>query len=99
MSDGGAPATSDAAASDDAAPPATPSRVTIGESGLFLVNDQPAFPIGLSMGPPPGSTAPSGTDALDEVVAAGVALLVVTHDANVARRAARILTMQDGALV
>ena len=72
MSDGGAPATSDAAASDDAAPPATPSRVTIGESGLFLVNDQPAFPIGLSMGPPPGSTAPSGTDALDEVVAAGV---------------------------
>lgn len=64
-------ATADAAATTDAAPPA-PSRVTIGEGGVFLFDDQPAFPIGLSMGPPPGSMTPAGADALDEIVAAGV---------------------------
>jgi hypothetical protein len=73
------PVSDAATATDDAAaPPAdattgpTSSRVTIGENGLFLVNDQPAFPIGLSMPPAPGSLTPSGADALDEVVAAGV---------------------------
>jgi putative ABC transport system ATP-binding protein len=35
-------------------------------------------------------------DALDEVCARGAALLLVTHDAAVAARAGRRLTMRDG---
>src|SRR5204863_9547975 len=38
-------------------------------------------------------------DALAEIAAAGTALLVVTHDETVAKRASRILTMRDGRLV
>ncbi len=36
--------------------------------------------------------------ALDEIVATGAALLVVTHDDAVARRAARVVSMRDGAI-
>jgi putative ABC transport system ATP-binding protein len=37
-------------------------------------------------------------DALAEIHRAGSTLLVVTHDGDVAARAARVVTMRDGAL-
>jgi putative ABC transport system ATP-binding protein len=44
------------------------------------------------------ATAAVVLDALATVVARGAALLVVTHDADVATRAARTLHLRDGAL-
>ena len=48
-----------------------------GPNGTFLVDGAPVFPIVLSKGPPRGGTTPSGGDALDEVVGAGVDFLKV----------------------
>jgi hypothetical protein len=45
---------------------------TVDQQGTTLVDGQKVFPIVLAKGPERGSTTPSGGDALDEVVAAGV---------------------------
>jgi hypothetical protein len=45
--------------------------------GTTLLDGRKVFPIVLAKGPEPGSTAPSGADALDEVVAAGASFLKV----------------------
>jgi hypothetical protein len=45
---------------------------TVDQHGTTLVDGQKMFPIVLAKGPERGNTTPSGGDALDEVVAAGV---------------------------
>ncbi len=42
--------------------------------GVFRVNGEPFFPIGVTMPPPLGGTTPWGTDALDELVDGGVTI-------------------------
>jgi hypothetical protein len=44
----------------------------IDQHGTTLVDGRKVFPIVLAKGPEPGTTTPSGADALDEVVGAGV---------------------------
>jgi hypothetical protein len=46
-------------------------------NGTFLLNGVPIFPLVLSKGPPRDGTTPTGGDALDEVVGAGVNFLKV----------------------
>ena len=43
--------------------------------GTFLVNGLKAFPLALTQPPPRGGKTPGGTDALDEVVSAGIGFL------------------------
>lgn len=45
---------------------------TVDQHGTTLVDGRKVFPIVLAKGPEPAGTTPSGADALDEVVAAGV---------------------------
>jgi hypothetical protein len=45
---------------------------TFDQHGTTLIDGQKVFPIVLAKGPERGTTTPSGADALDEVVAAGV---------------------------
>lgn len=47
----------------------------VGTDGTFLINGVRSFPIGLTLPPPLDATTPSGEDALDEVVDAGVTFL------------------------
>jgi hypothetical protein len=51
---------------------ATAATTSIDPHGTTLVDGQKVFPIVLAKGPEPGMTTPTGADALDEVVAAGV---------------------------
>jgi hypothetical protein len=44
----------------------------VDQHGTTVVDGRKVFPIVLAKGPEPGTTTPSGADALDEVVAAGV---------------------------
>jgi hypothetical protein len=53
------------------------SSTTHDSRGTVLVDGAAAFPIGLSLPPPLGGLTPSGADALDEVVGAGIGLLRV----------------------
>src|SRR5207247_3101553 len=53
------------------------TRTRVGAHGTFLVDDVPIFPIVLSKPPPRDGTTPTGADALDEVVGAGVNFLKV----------------------
>jgi hypothetical protein len=48
------------------------TRTRSGPHGTFLLNDAPIFPIVLSKPPPRDGTTPTGGNALDEVVGAGV---------------------------
>ena len=54
------------------AAPARAADVQIGAHGVFYVNGQPTFLIGLSPGPPLGGLTPDGSDAWAEVSASGV---------------------------
>ena len=54
---------------------ATATTTSMNAQGTFLINGLKAFPIGLTLPPPLGSRTPTGADALDEVVGAGVTLL------------------------
>src|SRR5712692_2449743 len=45
---------------------------TYDASGTVLLNDAKVFPITLGKGPPRDGTTPSGADALNEVIGAGV---------------------------
>jgi hypothetical protein len=51
---------------------ASAATTRIDEHGTTLVDGRKVFPIVLAKGPEPGTTTPTGGDALDEVVAAGV---------------------------
>jgi hypothetical protein len=51
------------------------ATTTHNSRGTVLVDGAEVFPIGLSLPPPLGGLTPAGTDALDEVVAAGITLL------------------------
>jgi hypothetical protein len=53
------------------------STTTHDAHGTVLVDGVASFPIGLSPPPPPGASTPAGSDALDEVVGAGVTFLRV----------------------
>src|SRR5436190_9582431 len=53
------------------------SRTDVDVNGTFLLAGQPIFPIVLAKPPNLGGTTPSGTDALDEVVGAGVNMFKV----------------------
>jgi hypothetical protein len=53
------------------------TRTRVGPHGTFLVDEVPIFPIVLSKPPPRDGTTPTGGDALDEVVGAGVNFLKV----------------------
>ncbi|MDQ3777367.1 MAG: hypothetical protein M3310_00635, partial [Actinomycetota bacterium] len=55
-----------------AAEAAAGATTSIDEHGTVLVDGRKVFPIVLAKGPEPGTTAPDGADALDEVAAAGV---------------------------
>jgi IPT/TIG domain len=58
--------------------PAAGAAVTSSDSvGTTVLDGKKVFPIVLAKGPDPGSTTPSGNDALDEVVSAGVTFLKV----------------------
>ncbi len=53
------------------------STTTHNSRGTVLVDGAEAFPLGLSLPPALGGLTPAGTDALDEVVGAGITLLRV----------------------
>jgi hypothetical protein len=55
-------------------------------NGTFLLAGQPIFPIVLAKPPPFDGTTPSGADALDEVVTAGVNLFKVGPPGPASRR-------------
>lgn len=63
------------AASAGATTNASKRTTAVGADGTFLVNGKRSFPIGLTLPPPLGATTPAGTDALNEVVNAGVTFL------------------------
>jgi putative ABC transport system ATP-binding protein len=44
-------------------------------------------------------TSATVLDALDRLHADGVTIVMITHDPNVASRAERLVTIQDGALI
>src|SRR5438045_8076172 len=54
-----------------AEPNRQPSRVTIDENNVIVVNGRKVFPIGFTMAPKPETTAPSGKPALEELRDAG----------------------------
>jgi hypothetical protein len=54
------------------AAPARAADVQIGANGVFYVNGEPTFLIGLSPGPPLGGLTPDGSDAWAEVATSGV---------------------------
>src|SRR5437899_2300589 len=61
-----------------ALPAAAEAAVTTYDaSGTVLLNGTKAFPIALGKGPPRDGTTPSGADALNEVIGAGVNLFKV----------------------
>ncbi len=43
------------------------ATVTINADNIFVINGKPAFPIGFTIGPPPGGKTPSGQDAYTEL--------------------------------
>jgi hypothetical protein len=55
-----------------AASAASAATTTIGPDGTVLLDGRKVFPIVLAKGPERGATTPTGADALDEVVGAGV---------------------------
>src|SRR5690348_627155 len=59
------------------APAASASTGYDPSTGVFLVDGQPAFPIGLSNAPPLGARAPSGGDALTVLAHKGVGVVRV----------------------
>ena len=73
-----APTPGDAGAPPVASPYNDPANGTwFDANGTFLLAGQPIFPIVLAKPPPFDGVTPSGTDALDEVVAAGANLFKV----------------------
>jgi hypothetical protein len=50
---------------------AQPTRVTIDENNVLVLNGQRVFPIGFTMAPAPGAKAPNGNDGMKEIRQAG----------------------------
>jgi hypothetical protein len=53
------------------------AQVTIGPHNVILVDGKPAFPIGFTKGPPPGSKTPAGADAYRELKTNGTVFHLV----------------------
>lgn len=51
------------------------TRVTINPGHVILLNGEPVFPIGFTLGPPPDGKTPDGKDALQELADAGATFL------------------------